>query len=682
MKRVLSFALILLLGVAALATAADLPLQRVVLFSTGVGYFQRGGTVEGDATVLLSFKVDQINDMLKSLIVQDLGGGMVGPVTYAPREPLAHTLGSFSVNLADNPSLAELLNRLRGSEVTVTGVRNTRGLVLGVEAREVTVKDKTESVEFLNLLTPQGFASLPLAGLTSIKLSDDKTTTELTSALGVIAASRNQDKREVQLNFTGKGQREVRAGYLLETPVWKTTYRLVADTDKLYLQGWAIVENTSDMDWNNVQMALVSGRPISFTQDLYEPLFATRPDVPVAMPVPVTPRTYEGTMGEAPPPPSPAEEAMSAPKAGAALRRMEYAAAPAAPGFGGGRGGNGMNQGLDRDAMAASMTAIAQGQNVGELFSYTITQPITLARQKAAMIPIVSADLTGEKVSLFDATSNPTHPLNALRLKNTTGLHLMAGPVTVLAGGAYAGDALLDDLNKGDERLITYAVDLTTEVAVDPALGQTQIVSLKIDKGVLLVSSRNHVETTFTIKNRGEEARNVLIQLPARPGWSLLEPAKPAEQTANYWRFAVAVAPGATEKLTVKQEQPIMETMALFEGDPLPRLQYYMRAAVISDQVKTALQGFITRRDALQQVADQLQTKQNRLAEITKEQDRIRQNMAQLDRTSDLYKKYVTKLTAQEDEYDTTVKEIADLQKQQQTMKDELSTYLHQLQAE
>lgn len=676
MKRILAVSLLLLLLAALAASAAELPLTRVVLYSTGVGYFLHQGTVEGEATVPLSFRVSQINDILKSLVLMD-PDGTVGPVTYAPREPLDKALSAFSVNLGDNPSLYDLLLRLRGAEVTLAvGRDNWRGLILGVEAQEATVKETTETVEYVNLLTEQGLRSVPLRQVTSVKLSDAKLSGELTAALGAIAASRDVAKRQVELHFSGKGKHQASAGYLLETPVWKTTYRLVLG-EKPYLQGWAIVENTTDSDWKNVEMSLVSGRPVSFTQNLYEPLYASRPDVPVALPVPVAPRIAEGAIERRP------EEAEAADAREMAKAEMPPAApAPTAGGramaraatggFGGGAGRE-----LPADDMY-NLRAAAAGEKVGELFRYEITQPVTIARQNSAMIPIVATDIGGEKLGLYNAQSNAKHPMNAFRLKNTSGLHLMGGAITVFDGGAYAGDALIDDLSAGDDRLVTYAVDLGTEVVTERDSASAEV-SLTIDKGVLLAKRKNALTLTYTLKNRTQEPRTVLVEQPILQGWDLIAPEKPEEKTASYYRFRAEVKAQAAEKLVVKFEQPVVETVTLLQPDVLPRVTMFLQSKVISDQVKAALQEIVKRRAAIADVTDQRQKKEARLKQIGEEQERIRKNMEQLDRNSDLYKQYVAKLTAQETEFDATRADIAKLQEEEKKLKDDLDAYVRGL---
>jgi hypothetical protein len=94
--------------------AAKVPVKRVVLFNSGVGYFEHQGQVDGEATVDLKFNVEDVNDLLKSMIVQDLGGGQVSTVTYGSRDPITKTLQTFAIDLTSNPTLGDLLAQIRG----------------------------------------------------------------------------------------------------------------------------------------------------------------------------------------------------------------------------------------------------------------------------------------------------------------------------------------------------------------------------------------------------------------------------------------------------------------------------------------------------------------------------------------------------------------------------------------
>src|SRR5499427_7653576 len=287
-------------------SSPNLPIAQAVLFSSGVGFFQREGEIEGNQRIDLSFPVQDINDLLKSMVLQDLGNGHVSAVSYESRDPIDKTLKSFAINLTSNPGYGQILNQARGEKVEVVSqaTANTQpgtltGTILGVEPKEEAVsKDKVVHVEMLNLWCAEGMRSVKLADVTRVRFLNPVMENEVKRALEVLSLSHDTQKKAVSLVFTGEGKRQVKVSYVVENPIWKTSYRLVLGKDgKPFLQGWAVVENPGDEDWNNVRMSLVSGRPISFQMDLYQPLYVPRPVVEPELFASLRPPTYLGDMG-------------------------------------------------------------------------------------------------------------------------------------------------------------------------------------------------------------------------------------------------------------------------------------------------------------------------------------------------------------------------------------------------
>jgi hypothetical protein len=287
--------------------ATPLPIAQVILFSSGVGYFQREGEVDGHSRVDLTFPGTDVNDLLKSLVLQD-GGGKVSSVSYDSPDPIEKTLKSFALDLTYNPSFGQLLNQARGEKVEVTLQQGSTtqpgtlsGTILGMESqRQPQGKEAVVEVEMLNLLCTEGVRSVPLAQVARVRFLNAALEGELRRALEVLASRHDAQKKIVSLTFDGDAKREVRVGYVIENPIWKTSYRLVLrDGGKAQLQGWAVVENTSDDDWKDVRMALVSGRPISFKMDLYQPLFIPRPTVEPDLFASLRPPVFSGDMGNA-----------------------------------------------------------------------------------------------------------------------------------------------------------------------------------------------------------------------------------------------------------------------------------------------------------------------------------------------------------------------------------------------
>src|SRR6185437_6697477 len=192
--RIHSFVALALAARAGLAHAqssratADVPVTRVMLFSSGVGYFEHAGTVRGNSATELRFKTSQINDILKSLVLDDRDGGHVAAITYPSQDPIDKTLKSFQVDITGNPSLAQLLNQLRGARVTVQAqAANLTGTIMGVETRRVTTDRGTVDQPVLDLLSGATIRAIDLSSISNLSLDDPQLQEELSRALGALA---------------------------------------------------------------------------------------------------------------------------------------------------------------------------------------------------------------------------------------------------------------------------------------------------------------------------------------------------------------------------------------------------------------------------------------------------------------------------------------------------------------
>jgi len=649
----LSLALLALAAPVFAQTAAppsQLPIKQITVFTSGVSYIERDGTVSGDAVVPLTFRTAQINDLLKSLTLIDTHG-QVQPVVYGARDPISRTLQSFAIDVTAPHSRAELLNQLRGSSVSVTLTSKAveTGQIVSVESKSVTGPNNSSStVDTLNLLAADGLRSVRLDDAVAIKLLDGRLDQEFRSALTTLASGADNQRRTVTLHFTGSGRRPVSVGYITESPLWKISYRLLlGDAGKAAFQGWALVENTSDEDWSDIHLSLVSGRPVSFIQDLYQPLYLPRPIVQPDIIASPTPQTHDGSMDasdsgvmNAPPPP----------------------AAPAAVGGFGASPARGRQDQLPDGvtkifALQSNNSLLAYGQNniiaqakgvdAGEQFAYNITTPVTLPRQQAAMIPVVSQDIGADKVSLYNANTDPRFPLNAIRLKNATKLHLKGGPVTLFDGGTYAGDAIMEDVAPGESRLISYAVDLSV-------VGERQFLytdqphrTLTIHAGVLTITRRDRSKVKYVFKSKALTNKTLLVEHPFDAECKLITPATATERTPNLYRFAVPLPAGKTATLIVETETPTSYTVALLDGN-LDTFISTDGSQDIPAATRTALTDIVTQRRHIQNLANQAASDDAQIAEISSQQDRLRKNMAALDRASSLYKRYVSELETQE----------------------------------
>ncbi|WP_394796770.1 DUF4139 domain-containing protein [Armatimonas sp.] len=662
------------------AQESALPVRAVTLFSSGVAYTQREGEVSGNATVPLTFRTAQINDILKSLVLID-EKGKVQPAVYAAKDPVNRTLQGFAVDVTQPLERTALLNRLRGHVVTVTtatasSTSAVTGKLVSVEAKNLlSAEGKTTSAEFLNLLTANGLTTVRLDLVSEISFNDPKVSREFGEALTLLASGADDKRRSVTLRFDGPGTRRVQVGYITESPLWKMSYRLLLSGAKEgstqpYLQGWALVENTTDEDWTGVALTLVSGRPISFIQDLYQPQYLTRPTVNADHTVSPAPQVSEAAMED----------------------RSNFAAKAAitnamARGQGGGMRGGGFGGGdapvaprpLSLESIAESVTAQAAGEKQGELFTYKINSPVALPRQQAAMIPVVAQEISGEKVSLYNPATDTRFPLHGVRLKNNTGLHLKGGPVTLFDGGTYAGDARMQDIPPGDTRILTYAVDLGLQGEQKDNGGTAVETSLTIKRGVLTSTRKETTEVVYTFRNKSDKPRQVLVEHPYNAEFKLIAPAKFDERTPSLYRFTVAVAAGKTETLTVKTERPLSETYALLDADINFIEVTTQRKEGVPLKLKMALEEVLTRRQKLQDLQSEITQHETEVKQIEQDQSRIRQNMNVLDRTSESYKRYVQQLDEQEIRIQSLRKQVTGLRGQLATTQRELRAFVDKL---
>ncbi len=682
------------------ASIERLPVSGITLYRSGVGYFERRGLIEGDQDVQLRFATDQINDILKSMVLLDLDGGRIDTVRYGSKEPLERRLASFGVDISDNPALGDLLNRLRGAPVQVSTPDGwLKGTILGVEIPPTPAGKDGAVVQtpHLNLVTDTGIKAVNVTQVSAFDILDKDLAAELSKALEALAEHRADRVKSVDLTLRGNGTRQVVVAYVHEMPVWKTSYRLVLPDQPEArpgetrpnegglptIQGWAIVENTTDEDWQDVRLSLVAGRPVSFQMDLYEPLHVERPEIPVPTVPGVAPRVYAdagvyrdkaelqsfGRPAESP--------ATSAAKAAGAREEMRRGADRLSN-----QAGREGQLGLSADDLAryAAQTQ-AQAGEVGEVFQYQLKSPVTLERQRSAMLPILSSAIDGRRVSIYNRADGSEHPMRGVELKNNSGLQLMPGPISVFDGAAYAGDAQIGHVSIGDKRLLAYAVDLDVgSLTTDETTYNLQ--SIKIVDGLIeqTTKQRNRVGYAFTNKD-AKRGRTVLVEHPKSPGWTLIEPAKPLEETQELYRFEVLLEPGKSGSLAVVQEWVEQRRLDVTSYD-LPTLVSYVQSGKVSQAVVDAVRKAAAMQAAVNEAQRRIAQLDQERQSIGEDQARIRQNMTSIDRNTDLYRRYTTKLNEQETRLEQIKVEREKAEADRQRLQAELASYIRGLNVE
>ncbi len=646
-----------------------LALKRVLLSTGGVGYFEYEAVVEGNATLALDVRLDQVDDVLKSIVVFDDAGG-VGAIRLAGREPLAQAFRDLPFGPDAVTSPVRLLNALRGSEVAVSGSRDLAGSLIGVEPETVVLPDNGGTVtrHRVSVLTALGVQQFVLEEADAVRFADAVLRGQVDGALAAIARHRVRDRRTLVIDAPGEGTRTVRVGYVVGAPLWKASYRLSLDpaNDKGILQGWAVIENMSGQDWRDVELTLTSGNPVTFRQALYTTYYVNRPEVPVEVLGRILPPADTGAVAlEA--------DLRAAPGEGQAkTRRGEVGGSGVVGAL------NEMAQVMDMAEEAPALSAVAPpvpatmatgamaatSDDAATQVVFRLAAPISAESGQSLLVPIIDGAVPARAVALYQPATHARHPLAAVRLTNDTGSGLPPGVLTLYEqdqGVTYVGDAQLAPLPAGDARLLSFALDQKMIVDREVDTART-IASGAISEGVLRLRVRQRETTTYRIEPSGGDDRRLVIEHPRRAGWDLVAPDDgDVELTDTALRIPVAIAAGEARTLDVTVEQPIVERIALVDMSHRRLLAF-----ADSRDLDAPLRQAFTRLAELRAVVDRRRAEIERLQvsrdEIYQDQDRLRENLGSVPRDSDLQRRYLDKMTQQEDALDQL--DVADNQAQ------------------
>jgi hypothetical protein len=684
-------------------SAARLPVTRVILYKNGVGYFEHAGQVRGSQDVNVDFTTAQLNDVLKSLTVLDLGKGRITGVSYNSNAPLERRLGSLHLAVGENPTTAQFLDALRGARLEVrSGSETASGRLLSIDEREIPIKgDQKITVDQISIVSDSGEVRVfDLTPTTSVRVAEKDVNDEVGKYLGLVASTRDQDVRRMTISTAGEGERNLLVSYISEVPVWKSTYRIVIPNDgKPLLQGWAIVDNTVGEDWKNVELSLVAGAPQSFVQQLSQPYYARRPVVPLPQNAMITPQTYEATLEEAPSA-SPAGVVGGVPGGipggqMAGVMGGIVSSAPMALKANGGGSGGGFGVGMPRPSAGNSKqwlnadveqleaaTTTAQTRDLGDLFEYKLQDRVTIRKNQSALVPILQARIDAEKVSVWNPSQSAV--LRALWLNNSSELTLDGGSFNVLEGDAFAGEGLMDPIKPGEKRLLSYAADLGVLIDAKQKSESQRVTKVFIAHGMMTQSTQEREENTYTIRNRDTAQRTIVIEHPARSGWKLTDDEKPAESSASFHRFRLTVDSKKTETLLVKEYRPVTNSYQLSNVTD-DQIKFFLAQKMINPEIEQALRKVIAQKNSIAALDAEVGSRKSKISGISEDQQRVRENMKALKGSAEekvLLARYVRELNEQEDHVQSLHHEVADLQQKRDAAQKTLNDVIEGLQME
>lgn len=721
------------------APSASLAVRRVILYKTGVGYFEHLGSVRDRQNVTVRFTSAQLNDVLNSLTVLDLGKGQIAGISYNSVAPLEQRLGALRLPLDASTTARDMLASLRGARIDVTaGGTAVEGRLLGIEQRSMERESGTTTVDVFSLMTDAGeLRTFELSPSVRIRIVERDLRQEVGRYLDLVGSTREQDVRSMVISTAGSGDRQLFVSYISEVPIWKSTYRLVLPpSGKPLLQGWAVIDNTIGEDWRDVELSLVAGAPQSFIQHISQPYYGRRSVVPMPSTMLLSPQTHQGALGEgAGTITGTVRDAGGSVLPGATVQLVGHSGAvvtataradggyqmtapagvytlrfelegfrprvfenwrvqagmqsqqdaimevggltetvtvAAESGRSGRRGvtGGGAVGGLvgglpaappppaapaepspDIYAQVRDLGSRADASSLGDLFEYRIKEPVTLRKNQSALVPIVSAEVAAEKVSVWNRSSGSGRPLRAVWLTNATALTLDGGTMTFIDGNAFAGEGLVDPLKPGERRLISYAADLGLMVAARREGATSRISRVRAREGVIIQETEERATWTYRVRNEDAAPTTLIVEHRLQPGWKLAEGQTPVESTADAQRFRV-VAPPAKESVqevrevrhgqasvTIGDVNDLLLTRLAQSGVPAPALEAALRPVI---DKKVQLSGLEGRQRSLQRDREG----------IVADQTRLRENMKAL-RGSAEEKQLLQRYTRQLDEQET-----------------------------
>ncbi len=678
----------------------QLPIRRVILYSNGVSYIERRGMVSGDAEINLSFKQSQVDDVLKSMVVLDLGQGKIGAVSYNSSAPVSARMAEipFSVSplTGEGGGIANVLAQLQGAKVTVTSSKGAAtGSILTVERKQIRTEKETTSTSVLVIASATGeISSFDLNDVKSVKLLDEGTQKDLNEFSNAAASARRRDAKTISITSNGSGQREMIVSYTIAAPIWKTTYRVVLDeAGKPFFQGWAIVDNISEEDWTNVQLSLVSGSPISFIQQLQKPFYRYRPIVPTPQDLQLTPQVYEpqsgvvnrdglttgdATLGNT----INSQQVTNLPlnsRSNASLLQLQ----PGATQYS--RAETSNYRSVDQtttvsDALKNSTSSYQNttvGEEIGDLFEYRIEQPVTVLRDRSALIPIIQANMDGERAAIYNEAVRRDRPFSGLLLKNMSDLTFEAGSLTVIDGNAYAGEALMDRLKAKEQRLISFALDLGTNIRVRNLQDREPAKIIKVVNGVFQVHYFQTSEKVYQITNQTNRPKVLYIEYPVVDGWTLSDDTpKPDYTTQKYHRFRVELKPFDDKELKIRIRQALADNYQLTSLSRTD-LQLFVSQRYINEETRAKLEKLIDLRIKIAEIENKLNSFDAELEKIEADQKRLRENIETLSKTPEaktLIARYIAKANDQETRLEEMEKERKTLEAEQTRLEGELTS--------
>lgn len=641
---------------AGLLQAASLPVKRVVVYKNGVAFYERSGAVKPGEPAALDFGAAELDDVLKSLVLDAPGG--VARVRYEFTDPSRPGALPQRLQAGAQQPLAILLDQWRGARLEM----NYRGSPVSgviVTGRLAPLPNQGQKQELTLLLDSGAFAVFDLDAASDIRFAEAQLQKRFSDALARMARDLAPDRRTVFVDLAGSGAQRLTARYLAPAPVWKSTYRLLLpDSGEATLEGWAIVENSTGEDWNQVALSVVSGKPVSFLSRLLEARYVQRKVVELPGIEPVAPQVHAGAIASLEAgAPRPAFRTL-VPLRGKAESGDARAAAP---------------------MEMSTVEPAAEGREAGELFEYSFSAPVNARAGESLLLPFFQGKIAARRLLIYSDRSQ-ANPRHAAEITNSTGKTLDGGPITIYHASGYSGEALMEVLKSGEKRLISYAVDQAVRVTTNFESGEETVRSLKASRGVLTTRTAIQRTTVYTVSNADAKAKTLLVEHAVSPGWKLLKPKADETAPASY-RFSVALPAQGGAKLAVAEEREVESSTAVSSLTPDVLVRYIGNRA-LSAAARQQLEAIAGKKREIAGADSEARRTEAELRDLAGEQDRLRQNISTLRNVAgqqEMVNRYAAELAKGDVRIAQLRDRLSELRRRKATLETELNVLIEKL---
>ena len=661
-----------------------LSIKKVIIHRSGISYSILEGLMKGDGTFEIEFKIDEMNDVLKSLFVLDTSEkGYISSISYDAALETSQLLKSIMLNIPDLDSFSSLVTQIKGADVNllIGGPKTVSGKIMGIEFIDKPSKNGkiTEKQLILlqddDIITKHNFSEIK-----SVDVVNEEIKKDLKFFLETVIAGKKKDSKKIIINCQSGGadevERNIFVSFIREAPIWKTSYRLIMSKkqemeQKCLLSGWGLIENTTNQDWDEIELSLVAGMPVSFIYDFYKPIFIQRPVIRPPKVLSARPTDIEEGLemedfddyrkAEAEPM---KEMAMAPPSLMAPGERKRSGMLGIMSGAVGG--------GMSDDGFISKLKSQTQTQtkDLGELFEYNISNPVTIKRKQSALVPILTESIKARRILLYNMNEHDKNPNACLEITNNTNLTLERGPSIIIYDDNLAGEAIIPFLNKGDTRLLNYAVEQAVIITHEQDSENLSVHRVNFGSGYSYEYYYTNLMITYKIKNKTDEEKALYLDHPKTYGYKFIEKPVDPEETPNYWRFKITLKPKDAISFKLKEQKENYSSNYLWnysKEDILKRVDFYVKQKFINPDLESKLKYIA----GLIQALNKLKAREEKLNEqrdlMTEEQVRLRENISVLgddNQSLSLKERYIKKLNDQESRFEEINKELETLDKE------------------